>query len=151
VALDPAGCRLCDGGQTREDIFDARAADEIGLPQELRAVPPQVNVRVAEARRDSLAGEVDLLCARADEGEHLDVAADGDDPAVADRHCGGARVRGVECDEVPAGEDEVRVEHWLGCSESGLRERARALNLAMPPHPGLSREGRRGQDSNPRQ
>ena len=68
----------------------------------------QVDVRVVEAREHGLAVKVDDARVRSPGPQHLGIAADGDEPAVADRRGLGGREAGIDGDDMGVADDEVR-------------------------------------------
>ena len=94
-------------GEAGEDVIDVAGGDEVGVFEELLAVPEEVEVGVAEAGGDGFAVEVEEFGVGGGEALCGGVVSCVEDFAVVDGHGGGARAAGVEGDEVGVGDDEV--------------------------------------------
>lgn len=76
------------------------------MEEEFLAVGEEVDVGVAEAGDDGFAGEIEAGDLRRSQRRDFGVGADGGDAAVSDEHGAGARLGGVESDEVGVGEED---------------------------------------------
>ena len=126
-AQDPRDVRV-GGGVGRDPLqvlVDAARVHEVAV-QLVDARRDRVDMRIAEPGGDGPPAEVDDARARPDQGRHVAVAADGDEPAVAHGDGLGPGDRGVGGEHLAAGEDEV------GVARSHADEDARGATTPVP-------------------
>jgi hypothetical protein len=116
--LDPAFASAGEVQEAGEDFVYRLRADEVGLAEQLLAVPEEVDVGVAEARDDRLAGEVEAAGVRAGEARGGGVVADVDKATVVAGHRGGTGLAVVAGDEVGTCEDPVGGDRVADCNRA---------------------------------